>query len=136
MRIVKPSKVCEPSFFWTKAEFDCGRYCVRTSSSFHIFQFIEIFLAHVTVAETPKWIFVNLVAVQEMRSITASGGPPGNHFGRNVFSIICPADSRKKIDECSANVIFVIAQFAGLVVPRKDVMVIVPAFAECGQRNG
>lgn len=119
---------CESSIISTVRILDCALI-------FHVLQFVKILLTNVAITETPNWILMYLIAVEEMRSVATSCCPSCNHIGWHILSIVGPTDAREEINESCACIVFVIAQFAGLVVPRKYMMVVVPAFAESGQCN-
>lgn len=52
-----------------------------------------------------------------------------------VLTVICPAEFCEGINEARCPVRFVLAEFTGFIVPREHVMIVVPAFTECGNRN-
>lgn len=51
--------------------------------------------------------------------------PTTDHIWRDVFSIISPTDTRERVDEGGGKIERVIAQFAGLVIPREHMMIVV-----------
>lgn len=52
-----------------------------------------------------------------------------------LITVICPAELCEGINEARSPVGFVLAEFTGLIVPGENVMIIVPALAECCNRH-
>lgn len=65
-----------------------------------------------------------------MAAVTRSLHSFSYHVLGHTLQIVGPADLREKVDEGRREVESVIAELSRLVIPGKDVMIIVPTFAK------
>jgi len=69
------------------------------------------------------------------RAVARSGRALLYHAERHGLQIVRPADSGKEIYDRGGHVGAIVTQLAGLVVPWKHVVIIVPALAESGEAH-
>jgi hypothetical protein len=70
-----------------------------------------------------------------MRAITGSKYSVVNDFFWNSFQIIGPSKPGEKIDNSSSNIHAITTKFSRLVVPWKNVMIVVPTFSGSKKSN-
>ncbi len=78
-----------------------------------------------------------LVAPTPYHMATVSGPfhPFADHVLGYGFEVVGPADFGEEVDEGGGGVGRIVAQLGRLVVPREDVVVVVPSFAQRQQRD-
>lgn len=101
----------------------------------HRLQLFRVVLRDVRIAEAPDRITVRFLVAEVVRAVAATRNPPGNHRWRHGLTIVHPADSCKEVNETGRQVVRIVAELARLVVPWKDMVIVVPALSKCGQRN-
>lgn len=52
------------------------------------------------------------------------------HSVRYGFQIVCPTNPGKEIDESSGDIGAIVTQLGGFVIPRENMMIIMPAFTD------
>jgi len=95
-----------------------------------VLRVLKFILMNVLVAPTPIWVGIRLVI-----QISGSLDALLNDLVRDCLQIVRPADLSEEVDECSGEVHAIIAQLGCLVIPREDVMVVVPAFTQSENGN-
>lgn len=89
----------------------------------HPLQLLQILLLQIFISVSP-----------DMAAIAAFLGPPGHHPGRNALQVVRPTQPREEVDEVGRGIV-AIAQLASLVVPRENVVVVVPTFPQSSHRD-
>lgn len=91
--------------------------------------------AHVLVAPAPEGGLAVLMVVVVPGAVAGALGALLHQRRRHRLQVVRPADAREEVDEGRGEVHAVVAQLGRLVVPREDVVVVVPALAESGDRH-
>lgn len=98
--------------------------------------FLHILGCHIGVAPSPysplvrMVILIMIVRSLIFRAVACSGRAFLYHAVRHGLQIVCPSNPGEEVDEGGGEVGAIVSQFAGFVIPRKHMVVIVPAFAE------
>lgn len=92
---------------------------------------ISFFFRHIRITPTPNVGTMRTV----MRSVAGSLGPFSYQIGRYSFAMVSPPDGGEQIDEGGWHVQSVMGKFRIFVVPRENMMVIVPTVTERCRRN-
>lgn len=94
---------------------------------------------HIGVIPAPNGTLVRVMIGRRSlvpRAVARPGCSLPYHIVRDGLQVVRPADMSEEIYERGGHVGAVVAQLAGLVVPRKHVVIIVPALAEGGEAHG
>ena len=70
-----------------------------------------------------------------MRTIASSQYPVRDHFLGDSFAIVSQAEPSEKINKRCGKIQSVVSQFGRFIVPRKDVVVVVPTFSHSQKCN-
>jgi hypothetical protein len=97
---------------------------------------LPVVSAHVLVAPAPEGgLAVVVVVVVGPGAVAGALGALLDQRRGHRLQVVRPADAREEVDEGRGEVGAVVAQLGRLVVPREDVVVVVPALAERGDRH-
>jgi len=91
--------------------------------------------AHVLVAPSPEGGLAVLVVVVGPGAVAGALCALLDQRRRHRLQVVRPADAREEVNEGRGEVHAVVAQLGRLVVPWEDVVVVVPALAERGNRH-